>query len=57
MEPGGRAKVRLKLSSRALRAAGAALVKGRRLTAKVTVTATDAAGNARTKKRAIRLKP
>jgi hypothetical protein len=48
-------KVRLKLAKKKLRAVKRALKK-RRLKAKVTITATDAAGNRRTKKATLRVK-
>jgi hypothetical protein len=50
------AKLRLKLSSGSRRAVKRALNRGRKLRARVTVTATDKAGNATVTKRVIRLK-
>jgi hypothetical protein len=49
-------KMRLKLSKSHLRAVRRALAKGKRLKAKVKVTATNAAGTARSQKATIRLK-
>jgi uncharacterized protein YggU (UPF0235/DUF167 family) len=54
---GGKAKLKLKLEPRALRALERALRAGKRTSAKVTVTVKDAAGNVATKRRTIRLKP
>jgi hypothetical protein len=51
-----KATLKLKLKRRALRAIARALRAGKRVRAKVTVTAKDAAGNVTTKRRAIRLK-
>jgi hypothetical protein len=53
---GSKAKLRLKLSKKARRAARRALQKGKRVTAKIKVTVRDAAGNAITRRRTIRLK-
>jgi plastocyanin len=53
---GAKANLKLKLPKQAPRAFGRALDRGRRLTAKVTVTAKDAAGNTRSAKRKIALK-
>jgi RTX calcium-binding nonapeptide repeat (4 copies) len=53
---GGKATIKLKLKRSALRTIGRALKVGKRVTAKVTVTAKDAAGNVTTKRRTIRLK-
>ena len=53
---GGKATLKLKLKRGALRAIGRALKKGKRVSAKVAVTAKDAAGNVTTKRRTIRLK-
>jgi lysophospholipase L1-like esterase len=52
----GKATLKLKLKRRALRAIGRALKKGKSVSAKVTVTAKDAAGNVITKRRTIKLK-
>jgi hypothetical protein len=49
-------KVRLKLAKKKLKAVKRALRKKRRLKAKITVTATDAAGNRRAKKATLRIK-
>ena len=53
---GGKATLKLKLKRNALRAITRALKKGKRVGAKVTVTAKDAAGNITTKRRTIRLR-
>ncbi len=53
---GAQAKLKLKLPKQAPRAFRRAFDRGRRLTAKVTVTAKDAAGNTRSAKRKIALK-
>jgi lysophospholipase L1-like esterase len=53
---GARATLKLRLQEKALTAIGRALGRGKRVTATVTVTARDAAGNATTKRRTIRLK-
>lgn len=53
---GAKARLKLKLKRRALAAIGRALQAGKRLSAKVTVTAKDAAGNVTTKRRTIGLK-
>jgi hypothetical protein len=53
---GAKAKLKLKLKRRALVAIGRALQAGKKLSAKVTVTATDVSGNATTKRRTIGLK-
>jgi len=53
---GRTATLKLTLKRDALRAIGRALKKGKRASAKVTVTAKDAAGNFTTKRRTIRLK-
>lgn len=53
---GGREKLELKLSKTSRNAIGRALGRGRKLKAKVTVTAKDAAHNATTKRLGIRLK-
>lgn len=52
---GVRARLRLKLSRRNLRSAKRALRRGRRLIAKVKLSARDAAGNVSTARRSIRL--
>jgi hypothetical protein len=49
-------KVRLKLAKKKLKAVKRALRGKRRLKAKITITATDAAGNRRTKKATLRIK-
>jgi hypothetical protein len=49
-----RVKVRLRASHRALRAMRAALRRGRRVTATLSVTGRDAAGNAGSAKRRVR---
>jgi hypothetical protein len=53
---GGKAGLKLKLKRRALSALARALKAGKRLRAKLTVTAKDAAGNPNTEQRTIRLK-
>jgi hypothetical protein len=53
---GAKATLKLKLKRRALVAIGRALQAGKKLSAKVTVSAKDAAGNVSTKRRTIRLK-
>lgn len=53
---GAEATLKLKLKRSALAAIGRALKAGKKLSAKVTVTAKDAAGNVTTKQRTIRLK-
>ena len=53
---GAQAKLKLKLPKQASRAFRRAFERGRRLTAKVTVTAKDAAGNTRSAKRKIALR-
>ena len=50
-------KLRLKLAKNKLKAVKRALKRGKKLKAKVTVTATDKAGNKRAQKATIRLKP
>jgi hypothetical protein len=50
-------KLRLKLAKKRLKAVKRALKRGKKLKAKVTVTATDKAGNKRAQKATIRLKP
>jgi hypothetical protein len=53
----GRARrVRLRLSRRSLRAVKRALRRGKRVTAVLTLTATDAAGHRRTVHRTVKLK-
>jgi hypothetical protein len=49
-------KLRLKLSKKNLRAVKKALKRGKRLKAKITVTARDKAGNARSQKATVKLK-
>jgi peptidoglycan/xylan/chitin deacetylase (PgdA/CDA1 family) len=53
--PGKRVKLRLKLKKKALRAAKRAIRRHRRVRAKITVTATDVAGNRKSAKRTVRL--
>jgi hypothetical protein len=53
---GGKATLKLGLRRRALKAVGRALKAGKKLSAKVSVTGKDAAGNVTTKRRTIRLK-
>ena len=53
---GAEARLRLKLSKTARRAAKRALQKGRRIAVKIKVTVRDSAGNTITKRRTIRLK-
>jgi hypothetical protein len=54
--PGGASvKLRLRLPKKALKAVKRSIAKHARPRAKITVTATDAAGNRRTKKAAVRL--
>lgn len=53
---GGTTSLRLKLSATALRAVRKALAKKRRVTASITVTATDAAGNATVRRRTVTLR-
>ena len=53
---GGRATLKLKVGDGALTALRRALNAGSKLSAKVTLTAKDAAGNATTKRRSINLK-
>ena len=53
---GSKARLRLKLSKTARRAAKRALRKGRRIAVKIKVTVRDSAGNTTTKRRTIRLK-
>jgi hypothetical protein len=53
---GGKAKLKLRLSKKAFKAVRRALSKRKKVKARVTVTVKDAAGNAATKKRSIRLK-
>jgi hypothetical protein len=53
---GGRRTLRLRVSTRALRAIRRALRKRRRVAARVTVTARDAAGNRTVRRRTIRLR-
>ena len=50
-------KLPLKLAKKQLKAVKGALKRGKKLKAKVTVTATDKAGNKRSQKATIRLKP
>jgi hypothetical protein len=52
-----RTKLRLKLSKKRLKTVKRALRRGKRLKARITVTATDKAGNKRADKATIRLKP
>jgi len=54
--PGAKVKLRLKLAKRALKAVKTALKRGRKVAAKVTITATDKAGNKKIAKRRIKLK-
>ena len=54
---GGKATLKLKLKRSALAAIGRALKAGKGVSAKVTLTAKDAAGNVTTKRRTVRLKP
>lgn len=56
IQAGARGRLRLRIGRPALKAIRRALRGRKRLTAKVTVVATDAAGNATTKRRAIRLR-
>jgi hypothetical protein len=53
---GAQAKLTLKVPTKALKAANRALRHERRVTAKLSVRARDAAGNATTRRRAVRLK-
>jgi hypothetical protein len=53
---GGKAKLKLRVGSRARRAIRRALARHRRLTVRITVTATDAADNASTARRTVALK-
>jgi Bacterial Ig domain len=53
---GAKATLKLKLRRTVLAAIGRALRRGKKVSAKVTVTARDAAGNVTTKRRSIRLK-
>jgi hypothetical protein len=53
---GGKATLKLKLKRRALAAIGRALKAGKSVSAKVTATARDTAGNVTTKRRTIKLK-
>jgi hypothetical protein len=53
---GSTAKLRLKLSTKARRAAKRALLKRRKVTARIKVTVHDSTGNTTTRRRAIRLK-
>ena len=53
---GGKATLKLKLKRTALKAIGLALKAGKKVSAKVTVTAKDTAGNFTTKRRTIKLK-
>jgi ribosome-associated protein YbcJ (S4-like RNA binding protein) len=53
---GGKAKLKLKFSKRVLKATARALRRHRKVRARVTVTVKDAAGNATTQRRSIRLK-
>jgi hypothetical protein len=53
---GKQVRLRLALSKKALRSVRRALRRGKKLTARVTVVATDAAGNSRKATRKIRLK-
>jgi hypothetical protein len=52
-----RTKLRLKLAKKRLKTVKRALRRGKRLKARITVTATDKAGNKRAQKATIRLKP
>jgi hypothetical protein len=54
---GVRTKLRLKLSKQSLRAVERAVRKGKRLSAKIVVTATDKDGNVRIQREKVRLKP
>jgi hypothetical protein len=53
---GTKAKLRLKLSKKARRAAKRALLKRKKVTAKIKVTVRDSTGNTTTKRRTLRLK-
>jgi hypothetical protein len=53
---GKKTKLSLKLARKAKRVVKRALRRGKRLKAKLTLVVTDAAGNAQTKKYAVRLK-
>ena len=54
---GGKAKLKLRISRKARKAAVKALDRGGRVRAKVAVVATDAAGNSATARRTVRLLP
>ena len=53
---GAKAKLRLKLGKQALRALRKAFARRTRLTARITMTATDSAGNKRSAKSKVRLR-
>jgi hypothetical protein len=55
--PNRAVRLRLRLGPPALRSTKHALRRGRRVRARITMTVTDAAGNARTKTRLVRLRP
>jgi hypothetical protein len=54
--PGATMKIRVKLSSKALKAAKKALGRHRKVRANLSITARDAAGNTKTEKRSVKLK-
>jgi hypothetical protein len=51
-----RVKIRVKLAKRGLRAVKKALKRGKRLTAKLKITAKDRAGNARSERSVVQLR-
>ena len=53
---GATVKLKLKLAKKALKAVRKALKKGKKLKAKLTITATDGAGNRKVEKRTVKLK-
>ena len=55
--PGTVVKLRLRLSKKSLKAVKRALRHHRKLKAKIRITARDAAGNSKSAKRSVRLKP
>lgn len=56
VDAGRKAKLKLRVPKKALRAVRRALRRKRKVTAKIKVRVSDAAGNARTKRRGVKIK-
>jgi hypothetical protein len=54
---GGKVKLRLKLTKKVMKLVKRVLKRHRKLTANITITATDKAGNTKSEKRAVSLRP